>query len=55
MTAWLFVTCILAPGGYCADVIREPVRDRVQCEQLVQQHLKDRRVVVACVPARRPS
>lgn len=55
MTTWLFITCILAPGGYCADVVREPVRDRVQCEQLVQRHSKDRRVVVACVPVGRSS
>lgn len=46
---WIFVMCILAPGGGCLSIDRIPVT-KTQCEQLLAEYKADRRVVVYCRP-----
>jgi len=47
--SWIFVMCILAPGGGCHSIDRIPVT-KAQCEQLLAEYKADRRVVVYCRP-----
>lgn len=46
---WIFVLCILAPGGGCRSIDNIPVT-REQCDQLLAEYRTDRRVIVYCRP-----
>lgn len=46
---WLFVLCILSQSGGCLSIDRIPVT-KAQCEQLLAEYQRDKRVVVYCRP-----
>lgn len=46
---WIFVLCILAPGGGCLSIDNIPTT-KPQCEKLLAEYSKDRRVIVYCRP-----
>lgn len=50
MNSFIFVMCVLHPAGYCADLIEERYATQQQCQQVVEQYRRDKRVLVYCRP-----
>lgn len=46
---WIFVLCILSAQGGCTSLDRIPVT-HAQCQQLLAEYRRDRRVVAYCRP-----